>query len=78
MKLFKRIFAAATIAAALSAPALADTLVDVTSSGKLRVGVLLDAAPWGYKDAEGKDTGLDVELARMMAKDLNADLNSFR
>lgn len=74
MTLFKRILAAATIAAALSAPALADTLVDVTSSGKLRVGVLLDAAPWGCKDGEGKDTGLDVELARMMAKDLNAEL----
>lgn len=35
MKLFKRIIAAATIAAALSAPAFADTLADVTSNGKL-------------------------------------------
>lgn len=38
MKLFKRIIAAATIAAALSAPAFADTLADVTSNGKLAFG----------------------------------------
>ena len=54
--------------------AMADKLEDITSSGKIRIGVLLDAAPWGFKGADGKDTGLDVALAELMAKDLNADL----
>ena len=64
MKLLTRIFAAALTLTGLMAPvAHADTLEDVLSSGKLRVGVLLDAAPWGYKDADGNDTGLDVGLA---------------
>ncbi|MBB3610832.1 transporter substrate-binding domain-containing protein [Rhizobium sp. BK602] len=74
MKFMSSIFAAAFTLASLTLPASADTLADVISNGKLRVGVLLDAAPWGYKGQDGKDTGLDVELARMMAKDLNAEL----
>lgn len=74
MKFLNSIFAATLAVVGFTASAHADKLQDVLSSGTLRVGVLLDAAPWGYKDADGNDTGLDVELARMMAKDLNADL----
>lgn len=74
MKFVKSMIAAALLFTGIAAPVYADTLADVTSSGKLRVGVLLDAAPWGFKDAAGKDAGLDIELAKMMAKDLNAEL----
>jgi len=74
MKFMKTFIAAAVVLAGASAPAFADSLENITSSGKLRVGVLLDSAPWGFKDAAGKDTGLDIELAKMMAKDLNAEL----
>ena len=74
MKLLKTLVAAAVVCAGMSAPAFADSLENITSSGTLRVGVLLDAAPWGFKDADGNDAGLDIELAKMMAKDLNAEL----
>lgn len=75
MKLFTKIpVLAIALAGFLATPVLADKLEDITSSGKIRVGVLLDAAPWGFKAADGSDTGLDVELAKLMAKDLNAEL----
>jgi polar amino acid transport system substrate-binding protein len=76
MRLLRQFFlAAAVLGISMSGPAhAADKLQDVLASGKLRVGVLLDAAPWGFKDAGGNDAGLDVELAKLMAKDLNAKL----
>jgi polar amino acid transport system substrate-binding protein len=67
-----------TFAAALMcmAPlfAHADKLTDIKSKGVLRVAVTIDAAPWGYTDAAGKPTGLDVELAEDLAKTLGAKL----
>ncbi|PRD45661.1 ABC transporter substrate-binding protein [Phyllobacterium phragmitis] len=65
---------AAIFAGLIAGPAHADKLQDILANGKLRVGVLLDAAPWGFKAADGSDTGLDIELAKLMAKDLNAEL----
>ncbi|ETA49427.1 transporter substrate-binding domain-containing protein [Ponticoccus alexandrii] len=72
--MIRNFIAAALAAASLAAPAQADRLQDVLDNGTLRVGVLLDAAPWGFTDDSGAETGLDVELAKLMAKDLNADL----
>ena len=43
-------------------------------AGKLRVGVLMDAAPWGFKDAKGEAAGLDIDLARLMAADMGVKL----
>ena len=77
MKKLRAISIVTTVVAGLMSvvpSAMADKLEDITSSGKIRIGVLLDAAPWGFKGADGKDTGLDVALAELMAKDLNADL----
>lgn len=76
MKLFRNLTVATALVAGLfaSGSALADKLEDITSSGKIRVGVLLDAAPWGFKGADGKDTGLDIDLARLLANDINAEL----
>ncbi len=41
------------------APVLAhaDKLADIKSKGVLRVAVTVDAAPWGYTDAQGSDSG---------------------
>ncbi|WZB72550.1 hypothetical protein WJ968_15585 [Achromobacter xylosoxidans] len=55
MKLYARLAAASAFCLSLAAPApTADKLQDVLGAGKLRVGVLMDAAPWGFKDAKGE------------------------
>lgn len=77
MTQMKFFFAAAAMAlAAVMAPgaASADKLQTVMSAGKLRVGVLSDAAPWGFKDAKGEIAGLDVDLAKLLASDLGVKL----
>ncbi|GGF50331.1 ABC transporter substrate-binding protein [Aliidongia dinghuensis] len=67
--------ALAVVLLALPALARADKLQDVQKAGTLRVGVLLDAAPWGFKDAKGEAAGLDVDLAKQMATDLGVKLD---
>ena len=75
MKLYARLAAAAAFCLSLAAPAsAADKLQDVLGAGKLRVGVLMDAAPWGFKDAKGEAAGLDIDLARLMAADMGVKL----
>ena len=67
--------AAAAVCLSLAAPAsAADKLQDVLGAGKLRVGVLMDAAPWGFKDAKGEAAGLDIDLAKLMAADMGVKL----
>ena len=68
--------AAAALAVATMAPvaAQADKLQDIMNSGTVRVGILLDVAPWGLNDAEGNPTGLDVEVAELLASELSVDL----
>jgi polar amino acid transport system substrate-binding protein len=48
---------------------------DVASSGKLSVANTLDYAPFEYLDAEGKQTGIIVELAGEVAKLVKAELD---
>lgn len=77
MRQLKSLFVAAVTAfAVVAAPGLAkaDKLQDVLSSGKLRVGVLTDAAPWGFKDDKGEIAGLDADLAKLVAADLGVKL----
>ncbi|WZB63728.1 hypothetical protein WJ970_14035 [Achromobacter xylosoxidans] len=54
MKLYARLAAAPPSAFPWPRPRSADKLQDVLGAGKLRVGVLMDAAPWGFKDAKGE------------------------
>ncbi|MBA1154593.1 transporter substrate-binding domain-containing protein [Microvirga mediterraneensis] len=76
MKSLRNLIAAAAAAVLVAVPTLAkaDKLEDVLSAGKLRVGLLLDAAPWGFKDAKGEAAGLDVDLAKLMASDMGVKL----
>lgn len=76
MTLFKTMMAALIAAATLAAPvaARADKLQDVLKAGKLRVGILTDAAPWGFKDDKGEIAGLDADLAKLVASDLGVKL----
>lgn len=66
--------AAGVALAATVVPAKANQLQDILSAGEIRVGVLLDVAPWGFKNEEGEPAGLDVEVAQLLAADLGVDL----
>lgn len=73
---FKSAFAAAAIGLLAMAPvsAFADKLEDILNSGTVRIGVLADSAPWGYRDGEGTLTGFDIGLAKLVAADLGVEL----
>ncbi|EPG7963557.1 transporter substrate-binding domain-containing protein, partial [Acinetobacter baumannii] len=59
----------------------ADTTQTVSSierikkNGVVRIGVFSDKPPFGYLDAQGKNQGFDVEIAKHVAKDLLGDEN---
>jgi len=55
---------------------LADQLERVQSRGKLIAGIRNDYIPFGYLDAEGKNVGFEVEIARKVAKELLGDENA--
>jgi polar amino acid transport system substrate-binding protein len=59
-------------AAQTPAPAQAkdDSLQAIIDRGVLRVAVFADKPPFSYVDANGKNQGYDVELAKRLAKDL--------
>jgi len=67
----------AALFAALSSTALAEVKAspEVQSSGKLSVANTLDYAPFEYLDADGKQTGIIVELAGEVAKLVGAELD---
>ena len=48
----------------------ADTVAAIKEKGVIRIGVFGDKPPFGYVDANGKNQGFDVEIAKEMAKDL--------
>jgi polar amino acid transport system substrate-binding protein len=57
-----------------SAEARADKLQDILSKGVVRIGVPLDAPPFGSQDANRNPVGFDIELAEMVAKGLGVKL----
>lgn len=62
---------------AFAAPAQAqdvDTLDKVREAGKIRVATDLANSPFGMKDAELNPTGVDVDIATLLAKDLGVEL----
>lgn len=46
--------------------------------GVLRVGVWLDAPPWGGFDADGRPDGSEIAIARLLARDMNLRLQLIR
>lgn len=50
------------------------TLVDIERRKLISVGVLGDDPPWGFRDSNGELTGIEVALAKDIAKRLNVDL----
>ena len=76
MRLTKMLATAAAAAAALvlaAAPASAD-LKELLDAGKVRIGVPVDVAPFGYVDESNQPAGLDVDVANMVAEALGVDL----
>ena len=73
----KRIVMAALAVAALigvSHVANADALDDIKKSGKIRIAIDLGVPPYGMTDAQMQPAGLDVEAAKMLAKDWGLQL----
>lgn len=55
-------------------PAQAQTLEAIKEAGVVRVGVMAEQAPWGSIDASGQNIGYDVDVARLIAKELGVDI----
>lgn len=61
---------------ATTSHAQADQLDRVKSRGKLIAGIRNDYIPFGYLDADGKNVGFEVEIARKVAKEILGDENA--
>lgn len=47
-----------------------DAITQIKEKGIIRIGVFGDKPPFGYVDANGKNQGFDVEIAKEIANDL--------
>jgi polar amino acid transport system substrate-binding protein len=68
---------AAACLTALAGSGAAASLDVIKARGELAVGVKADAPPFGYRDASGELTGLEVDLARDLAARLGVRLKLF-
>jgi polar amino acid transport system substrate-binding protein len=53
----------------------ADTLDAIKSRGTILIGVKEDYKPWGFRDAKGDFAGMEIDLARDIAKRLEVKLD---
>lgn len=60
-------------AAGFAAPANAASPAEIKAKGTVTIGVQMDQFPWGFIDQAGKNDGFDIEIARMIAKELGAE-----
>jgi len=65
---------ATLLALSLSFPAYADRLEEILDKGVVRIGVPIDVPPFGFTDATQQPVGLDIDLAKMVAKELGVEL----
>ncbi|GGF58805.1 ABC transporter substrate-binding protein [Azorhizobium oxalatiphilum] len=71
-----RRFVVAALATALAfpifapGPAAAITPAEIKARGKLIVGIQGDNAPWGFVTSEGKQDGIDADIARLYGQEL--------
>jgi polar amino acid transport system substrate-binding protein len=59
-----------SLARASAADCEQDTLCRILSQGKLKVGVVVDYKPWGYRGSNGEFLGMEPDMARDVAKQL--------
>jgi polar amino acid transport system substrate-binding protein len=60
-------------AGAATSNAKARSLDDIKKSGKIKIAVFSDKAPFGYVDKDGKYQGYDIYFAQRLAKDLGVE-----
>ncbi len=54
--------------------AMADTLDNIKSRGKVVIGIQGDNPPFGFLDSTGKNDGYDADLSKLFAKHLGVEL----
>ena len=64
------VVAALTLPALATRPASAITTEEIKARGKIVVGIQGDNPPWGFVTSDGKQDGLDADMARLYAKEL--------
>lgn len=76
MKILSRLLSALVASSLLlaSAGAWSNTLETIRQRQKILVGVDISAPPYGMLDEQARQTGSDVEAARLLAKDLGVAL----
>ena len=76
MKILSRLLSALVASSLLlaSAGAWSNTLETIRQRQKILVGVDISAPPYGMLDEQARQTGSDVEAARLLAKDLGVTL----
>lgn len=76
MRFLKTLMVGAVLLLSAIAPAQAQSLLDeIIQRGTLNVGVSLGTPPFGLIDASMQPDGFDVELAKMLARDLGVEVN---
>ena len=53
-----------------------DTLKRVMDRGKVVVGVKADYKPWGFKNTDGEIVGMEIDMAKDVAKTLGVELET--
>lgn len=76
MKRWKMVFSLVMLLLLVFSPTIlmADILDDLIKRGVVRVGILPDAKPYGWQDAQGEFHGFDVDLAKELANALGVKL----
>src|SRR5450755_1859421 len=74
VSLQRAITGVAVILLSLGLSVHADTLDDIKKAGKIRIAIDLAIPPFGMTDDKMQPTGSDVDLARLLAKDLGVEL----
>lgn len=68
-------FAAILFAAtSFATMALAVTPEEIKAKGTATIGVQMDQFPWGFIDANGGNDGFDIEIAKMIGKELGVEV----
>jgi len=61
---------------AVTGPAMARGLQEILDSGTVRIGIPVDVPPFGFMDENNEPTGLDIEIANMIAESLGVELET--
>src|SRR5512132_4337065 len=69
-----RLVAGAALVPPFGLSAHADTLDEIKKAGKIRVAIDTAIPPFGMTDDKMQPTGSDVDLAKLLAKDLGVQL----